>query len=136
LRDAFLANGIGNLHLTYIRPATSHNGLGVKNIQFDDAYPAFPLDPYGYKYDDSDLDETPSGIPGQNMGTPLAKRFNYHRILHRGSGTEYYDPSYGITTTGGTDFASHIVAWRKLSLVNVWRKASGSGLVPIFEDDP
>jgi hypothetical protein len=77
---------------------------------------------------------TENGIPGQNKNPPSQKRFNYHRIVHRGSGTEYYDPSYGITTTGATDYVPNIDAWKNPSDGH-WRKADGSGMLPSFEDD-
>ena len=133
LFDALQLNAIANIHLAHIRPATNHSGMGVKNIQFDDVNPAFPAEPI-YKYDLDDLDVSPTGIPGQNMDPPSEKRFNYHRIVHRGSGTEYYDPSYGITTTGATNYAPNIDGWMRTSDYH-WRKATGLGLFPVFEDD-
>jgi hypothetical protein len=131
LFDAFQVNGVGNIRFAHIWPAAGHEMLAVKNISFADppAYPSFPV----YKYSFDNLDVSPAGIPGQNMATPSEKRFYYHRIVHRGSGTEYYDPSYGITTTGDADYAPKIDGW---GLVRVlWMKANGSGLLPEFQDD-
>jgi hypothetical protein len=131
LCDSFMVNGVSDVRKAHIWPATGHNGLAVKNILFDDVAPQFPGEPI-YKYGVADLDESPVGIPGQNMNPPSTKIFNYHRIVHRGTGTEYYDPSYGITTVGDTDYAPHIDAW---GLGPFWRRAEGSGLLPEFEDD-
>ena len=79
--------GLANVHLTHVWPASVHDRLAVNNIQFD-PNPDFPSDaPYIYSYDD--LIITPPGIQGQNMDPTREKRFRYHRIVHRGAGTEY-----------------------------------------------
>jgi|GEM_PF-3107003 len=76
---------------------------------------------------------------GQAMNPPAEKRFAYHRIVRRGlTGNEYYDPAYGITTTGPEDYAPKIDAWAILCYTPEkgwhprYRKAEGSGLLPRF----
>jgi hypothetical protein len=90
-------------------------------------------------YDFNDLEVWPLGLPGQNMNPPAEKRFNYHRIVRRGlMGNEYYDPAYGITTTGPKDYAPKIDAWARSyysperGVHPRYRKAEGSGLLPRF----
>lgn len=79
------------------------------------------------------------GLPGQNMNPPAEKRFNHHQIVRRGlTGNAYYDPAYGITTTGPEDYAPKIDAWDRLyyspqqGVHRRYRKAEGSGLLPRF----
>jgi len=137
LVDAFRANGIPDVDRWYIAPPEVHGGLAVKNINFLEP-PSYP-ETWPYVYDFDDLDVAPLGLPGQNMNPPAEKRFNYHRIVRRGlTGNEYYDPAYGITTTGPEDYAPKIDAWAIVCYTPEkgwhprYRKAEGSGLLPRF----
>ncbi len=133
LKDSFEANGMPDIKITLIRPPVGLDKFGVKNIDFSPT-PSFPAEP-DYKYAEADLDITILGLAGQNTDPPKTKRFNVHYIVHRGTGTEYYDPSYGVTTKGASDYSAHIAAWRRASDGN-WREAALSGLELRFDDLP
>ncbi len=49
-----------------------------------------------------------AGLAGQNTATPSEKVFARHFIVQQG--TAYYDPSYGATYSGPSDFQSKAVA--------------------------
>jgi hypothetical protein len=89
-------NGVAS-NFVQVDPPTGYTGFGVKNIEFSGTSP----------YSTADLDITKPGIPGQNMVTPQAKLFGLHYIIKAG-GT-YYDPSYGVTTTGEADYSGKAV---------------------------
>jgi hypothetical protein len=133
LKDAMEANGIVDVRITRVLPPIDHDAFGVKNLGFDPT-PSFPAEPI-YKYSIGDLIVTVSGIPGQNTNPPSAKLFSQHFIVHRGSGSEYYDPSYGTATTGAADYSGNFDAWRRASDVR-WCKSDGLGLVVRFSDIP
>jgi hypothetical protein len=122
LKDAFEANGVTGISLTTVLPPTGHYQFGVKNIGF--GTPSYPSTP-PYIYAQANLNIAVSGIPGQNTNPPLAKLFARHYIIHRGSGTEYYDPSYGVTTTDATAYSANFDAWQRTSDLH-WRAASGT----------
>ncbi len=94
LNECFLANNIsGSAIATADEPGTWW-GLGVKNIGF--GTPTYDPGIWGrFCYVTGDLDTGVTGLAGQNMDTPAAKLFNYHRMVYVG-GT-YYDPAYGKT---------------------------------------
>ncbi len=99
-----------------------------ENCDTDPMYPDDGDDgnaPWYYGVDDSqddqddretdDLDIRASGVPGQNMATPYAKIFGLHYIVHRTGDATYYDPSYGLTATGASNYTSQAVdAWGAL----------------------
>jgi hypothetical protein len=62
--------------------------------------------PYG---DFTDIE----GIPGQNTDWPSQKAFNYHIFVKyaAGAGTNYYDPSYGLTYSNNVDFVKQVVGF-------------------------
>ncbi|MFO7956359.1 MAG: hypothetical protein R6X33_04615 [Candidatus Brocadiia bacterium] len=131
LKESWLANGVSGLSRTRIRPPVGYTRFAVKNIVFDDENPAFPDDdPWKYSRDDLDVYPPPegaAGIPGQNMSTPTLKLFERHFLSSHtvvGTGTAYYDPSYGITTTGAQDYTQKAVAaWEKdIGGVLHWRR--------------
>ncbi len=137
LEAAFQANGVRDVNQWFIAPPENHSGLAVKQIHFQEP-PRYP-ETWPYVYHFNDLEVWPLGLPGQNMNPPAEKRFNYHRIVRRGlTGNEYYDPAYGITTTGPEDYAPKIDAWAKSyyspsdGVHPRYRKAEGSGLLPRF----
>jgi hypothetical protein len=69
------------------------------------------------------------------MDTPATKRFAVHAIVHRGTNSEYFDPSYGNTITGPTNFTPYIGAWGILrNGMRQWKPAAGSELQPAFRD--
>ncbi len=134
LVDSFRANGVPEVRITRVLPAAAHDAFGVKNISFSPT-PAFPSEPT-YKYADTDLDTAVAGIPGQNTDPPLAKLFSQHFVVHRGSGSEYFDPSYGVTTTSSSSYSANIGAWMRTSDGH-WRDAQASGLqVQFMDNDP
>ena len=55
-----------------------------------------------------------SGIEGQNMTNPAEHYFGVHYIVSPTiTGSNYYDPSYGITATSPSDYTTQAVgAWR------------------------
>jgi hypothetical protein len=130
LRDCFRANGDTTIAITRVNPPAGHDLFGVRNI--GTLGTSFPPP---YQYHRIDLDPSVAGIPGQNTDPPQAKIFERHFVVHRGTGSEYYDPSYGVTTTGAADFTSNIAFWRRSADAR-WRDATGSGLELIFTDDP
>jgi hypothetical protein len=133
LTDSLRANGLTDIRITRVLPALSQSMFGVNNIGFSSS-PSFPANP-DYKYSNPpDLDTSVSGIPGQNMSTPLAKLFVQHFIVRRGVGTEYYDPSYGIPTTTSASCSANVGAWQRDSDW-LWRDAQGSGLEIRFIDN-
>ena len=80
----------------------------------DDGNPTYPqYAPWQYKYHDrtDDLDVNAFGLPGQHTHNPCPheKLFNLHYIVHVGTGTAYYDPSYGVTTTDPSTYTSAAV---------------------------
>lgn len=90
----------------------------------------------------SDLDREPPpegaiGIAGQNMATPYAKLFSQHFIVHRTGDATYYDPSYGVTTTGANDYTTQAIdAWQ--DWVNEawhWRKVSSAPALDVMFSD-
>lgn len=91
--------------------------------------PPFPNDVYG------DLTSL-SGIPGQNTATPSEKVFGSHFIVQQGAA--FYDPSYGVTYSGPTDFQTKAVAGYAthiaLEPANQWhvRQSSGSTDIVFF----
>lgn len=130
--DSYKANGVSDATFIRVDPPSGHDAFGVNNITFTNTtYPSEPA----YKYADSDLNTAVAGIPGQNTDPPQAKLFVRHFIIRRGSGSEYYDPSYGVTTTGATNYSSNIGAWRRDTDLH-WRNATGSGLMLIFTNSP
>ena len=99
LNECFLANNIsGSAIATADEPHQPEplEAFGVANIDFDDADPEYDQswDPWRYGWGDL-YTSSVVGIPGQNMATPQAKLFNYHRLVKVGS--VFYDPSYGDT---------------------------------------
>jgi len=129
LTDALLANCVTNVHITLVTPPTGQHQFAVNNIAYVNAsYTNAP-----YLYATSDLDITTNGIPGQGMTTPLAKLFIRHFIVHYGTGSNYYDPSYGVAYTGTIDFSTNIGAWERTSDYH-WCKGTGSGLHVTFTD--
>ncbi len=98
-------------------PPTNYSQFGVKNITFDDAMPSYSgYDPwkYGVNSRTDDLDVTVNGEPGQNTNPPYEKLFALHYIVHRTGDGTYYDPSYGVTTTGASDYTPNADAWEAL----------------------
>lgn len=94
LNECFLANNVSGVDIATTDEPGSWDGLGVKNIDF--GTPTYDPQVWGrFCYVAGDLDTGVTGIPGQNMSTPAAKLFNYHRMVYVG-GT-YYDPAYGKT---------------------------------------
>jgi len=143
LEQCFLANNVPNVAVTLVRPPTVYNAFGVKNITFDDANPTYPqYSPWQYKENSrtDDLDVTVSGEPGQNTNPPHEKLFGLHYIVHVGAGDDYYDPSYGITTTGPPTYTTTVVeAWcmRYEDPPHVdyqWRKRTGDPSELRFND--
>lgn len=132
--DALRANGVAGVKITRVLPPAGHSWFGVNHIGFA-APPTYPSEPV-YKYAPGDLSITVAGIAGQNTGTPAAKLFNQHFIVHRGTGSEYYDPSYGVTTTGSLTYSANINAWCRASDLH-WCEAAGTGFeVQFVDDDP
>jgi len=122
LMDSLGANGIPSAFIGIGGPA-DHRFL-VNNWSFSttqsyaSATPAYPWkmilseggigmvpplagDVYG------DLTST-AGLPGQNTPTPSEKVFGSHFIVKQG--TDFYDPSYGVTYSGPADFQNKAVA--------------------------
>jgi hypothetical protein len=135
LKECFLANNIQNVKRTRVLPPGDYRRFAVKNIAFDDADPAYPEDD-PWKYSASDLNASIAGIPGQNMATPQLKLFLQHFVVHVG-GT-YYDPSYGVTTTGAADYSGRAVAaWETIGPHGPqWRRRETEpSLDLVFEDE-
>ena len=131
LKDCLLVNNVGSKR-TRIYPPTGYNEFCVKNVVFDDVNPTYPADdPWKYDFSDLDLEPPPAGaagLAGQNMTTPKAKRFGQHFIVHPTGSATYYDPSYGVTTTGEGDFTTQAIdAWEDIvGGAYHWRKASSA----------
>jgi len=131
LKECLLVNNVGSMR-TRIYPPTGYNEFCVKNVVFDDVNPTYPADdPWKYDFLDLDLEPPPAGavgLAGQNMTTPKAKRFGQHFIVHPTGSATYYDPSYGVTTTGEGDFTTQAIdAWDDIiGGTYHWRKASSS----------
>jgi len=84
--------------------------LAVRNILFSDD-PTYADDP-PFIYADGDLDDSPTGIAGQNMETPAKKRFKVHSGVHYLAGQEarFYDPCYGKTASDEAEYLQRVVA--------------------------
>jgi hypothetical protein len=143
LRECFLANNVPDVALTFVRPPAGYSKFGVNNIAFDDANPTYPqYSPWQYRENSrtDDLDVTVSGEPGQNKNPPYEKLFFLHYIVHVGAGDDYYDPSYGITTTSPSAYTAAVVAaWRMLyeeppHADYQWRRRTGDPSVLRFDD--
>ncbi len=133
-KESLLVNNVANVKRTLVEPDTGYEWFGVKNIGFDDCDPDYPNDA-PWKYSWNDLDTAVSGIPGQNMATPSAKRFNLHWIVHRTGDATYHDPSYGTTATGNDDFTNNaIAAWGDtIAGILHWRRVGSDPAVdPVY----
>ena len=140
-KECLLANNVQNVMKTRVEPYGGYRQFGVNNIDFDDVNPTYPTEPvwkYAYNDRNDDLDIDATGIPGQNMSTPRTKLFQQHFLVHRTGDATYYDPSYGVTTTGASDFTTHSVgAWEDwVSGAWHWRKVSSAPSVDVtFSDE-
>lgn len=81
-----------------------------------------------YRYYEDDFDLSPEGVPGQNMTTPRAKKFNIHFVLQPDLSTNYYDPSYGFKAKDMKQYTPIAIgAWSILYTETLWAPQ---------EDDP
>jgi hypothetical protein len=135
LKECLLANKVTDAKRTRVTPFAGYKRFGVRRIAFDDEDPSFPEDA-PWLYSASDLDALPppdgaNGIPGQNMETPMAKLFACHFLVHRAGAGTFYDPSYGVGTTGASDYSPQAMdAWEAtIGGSDHWRKRSSSPLV-------
>ncbi|MFW6119198.1 MAG: hypothetical protein ACOC7S_02585 [Planctomycetota bacterium] len=116
LLNSCRANGISHARGTEVRPPLGYSRMAIKEIAFDDD-PDFPdSDPWIYSTED--LDDSPTGIPGQNMATPSLKLFALHYLVNGAlvrlpGKPDYYDPSYGLTVSGPSAFTANVAAWGK-----------------------
>ena len=111
-KECLLVNNVSNLKKTNVSPPVDYIEFGVKNIS-DDGSPTYPND-YPWQYHRDDLDISPVGIPGQNTDPPHSKIFVQHWIVHRTGAPIFYDPSYGVTTTGASAYTDSIEVWSRI----------------------
>ncbi len=126
LNECFKVNGSTDTSITEVLPCAGYDQFGVAKITFDDIDPAFPLQSI-WKYGDDDIGISAADLPGQNMNPPSAKLFNLHYIVNCAGNFTYYDPSYGLTTTGPSDYTPRAIeAWRDSADFTPahWEKAS------------
>ncbi len=139
-KECLLVNNVGSQR-TRVTPPAGYDGFGVKNIVFDDANPQYPTDdPWKYATSDLDIEPPPveaAGLAGQNMTTPKAKLFSQHFIVHPSGTSTYYDPSYGMTTSGASSYtASAVDAWEdEIGGASHWRQTSSNPAVDVVFTD-
>jgi hypothetical protein len=71
------------------------------------------------------------------MQTPQRKFFQWHYIVHRTGDATYYDPSYGITTTGPEHFTTNAIAGWSKQIEGLWHWAKAREVpevLPTFTD--
>ena len=121
LKDVFAANGITTgIQITRVRPPVGLTSLAVKNIIFK--HPPTSPSTAPFVYAQGDLLLSDPDLKGQNTAPPKAKLFEQHFIVHDTTGAIYYDPSYGVTTTGEADYTLRAIDGYSNDFGDHWRK--------------
>ena len=100
----------------------SGNEYAVKKVSFTPLNQPYPDPNYPFYHPIYG-----SGNQGQNNANPTCKIFTMHDIAYSSVTGIYYDPSYGITATGETDYTQQAIdGFGNSSSASYWQKAANT----------